>query len=56
LADKLAAIEAALGLTPRSRANMKVQPAQFNEEYDEMLRKFCIPPPNGRRPVRSYGA
>lgn len=56
LADKLGAIEASLGLTPRSRANMKVQPTQFNEEYDEMLRKFCIPAPSASRPVRSYGA
>lgn len=43
LADKLAAIEAALGLTPRSRANMKVQPAGPDDEDAELLRKFLEP-------------
>jgi P27 family predicted phage terminase small subunit len=56
LADKLGAIEAALGLTPRSRANMKVQPSSLDDEEERLLRKFIIPPPDGGRFGRSYGA
>mgnify|MGYP006299565411 CR=1 FL=1 len=47
LADKLAAIEAALGLTPRSRANMKVQPASLSDEEERLLRTFIAPPAGG---------
>ena len=56
LADKLGAIEAALGLTPRSRANMKVQPSRMDEESERRLREFIGPRPPGSRFGRSYGA
>ncbi len=56
LADKLAAIEAALGLTPRSRANMKVQPPSVDDEDERLLRAFTVPAPAGGRFGRSYGA
>lgn len=50
VADKLAAIEAALGLTPRSRAGMKVQPTSPEDDEAALLLAYTRPPVD-RRPA-----